>query len=115
MRQVASIESLKEKYGARGVEFVVVYVEDPHPGEPGYREFTQPQNHEERTRYAERLVSERAMDATVVVDEMDDRVSKQYGSLPNMVYVIDPLGKVAYHATWTMPEKIERVLDELSG
>ncbi len=110
---MASIEALKSKYRDRGVEFVVVYVEDPHPGEPGYRDFTQPADHAERTAYAKRLVGERGMDATVVVDEMDDAVWTQYGSLPNMVYVIDRDGRVAYHATWTLPGKLDAVLEEL--
>lgn len=34
---------------------------------------------------------------------------------PNMAYVIDRAGKVAYHATWTMSDKIDRVLAELAG
>ncbi len=110
---MASIESLKKKYGARGVEFVVVYVEDPHPGEPGYRDYRQPETFDERKRYADRLVAERGMEATVVVDDMDDAVWKQYGSLPNMIYVVDREGKIAYHATWTMADKIDRVLADL--
>ena len=92
----------------------MVYVEDPHPGEPGFREFTQPTDHGERTAYANRLVHERGMQATVVVDEMDDAVWTQYGSLPNMVYVIDRDGTVAYHATWTRAEKLDAVLERLS-
>ncbi len=107
---MASVEALKSKYQDRGVEFVVVYVEDPHPGEPGFREFSQPADHAERSAYAKRLAVERGMRARVVVDEMDDAVWKQYGSLPNMVYVIDRDGTVAYHATWTMPEKLDVVL-----
>ena len=80
-----------------------MYVEDPHPGEPGFREFSQPADHTERRAYAKRLADERGMRAKVVVDEMDDAVWKLYGSLPNMVYVIDRDGTVAYHATWTLP------------
>jgi peroxiredoxin len=92
---------------------LVVYVEDPHPGEPAFRHYTQPETFEERRRYADRLVAERGMEVTVVVDEMEDTVWKQYGSLPNMVYVIDRDGKVAYHATWTMADRIEKVLADL--
>ncbi len=106
---------MKAQYGDRGVEFVVVYVEDPHPLEPGFREIPQPRSIEERTQYAQRLVAERDMEATVVVDEMDGAVWKRFGSLPNMVYVIDREGRVAYHATWTMPDQIGSVLEELVG
>jgi len=112
---VASIETLKQKYAAQGVEFVVVYVQDPHPGEPGFRRYIQPKSLEDRRAYAEELVADHQMQATVVVDELDDGVWKQYGSLPNMVYVIDRDGAVAYHATWAMAEQIDRVLAELSA
>ena len=110
---MASVEALRSRFRERGVEFVVVYVEDPHPEERGFRDIPQAQSIEERTRYAERLITERDMEATVVVDEMDDAVSKRFGSLPNMVYVIDREGQIAYHATWTMPGQIESVLEEL--
>jgi hypothetical protein len=113
--QVAPIEQLKEKYGKNGVEFVVVYVREPHPGEPAYRQYVQPQNLEQRRQYARELATTRHMKATVVVDTMDDTVSEQFGSLPNMVYVIDRDGTVAYKATWTMAEKIDQVLGVLTA
>jgi len=113
--QVAPIEQLQEKYGKKGVEFVVVYVREPHPGEPAYRQYKQPQNLEQRRQYARELATTRHMKATVVIDTMDDTVSEQFGSLPNMVYVIDRDGTVAYKATWTMAEKIDRVLAVLTA
>ena len=112
---MAPIEQLKEKYGEKGVEFVVVYVRDPHPGEPAYRQYVQPQNLEERQHYARELAETHQMAATVVVDTMDDEVLKQFGSLPNMVYVIDRDGTIAYKATWTMAEKIDHIMGALTA
>lgn len=115
MGQVAPIELLKEKYGHRGVEFVVVYVRDPHPGEPAFRQYEQPQNFEQRRQYARELAATRQMKATVVVDSMDNEVSERFGSLPNMIYVIDRNGIISYNATWTMAERVDRVLDALTA
>lgn len=115
MGQVAPIEQLKEKYGKNGVELVVVYVREPHPGEPAYRQYVQPQNLEQRRQYARELATTLHMKATVVVDTMDDAVSEQFGSLPNMVYVIDRNGTIVYKATWTMAEKIDQVLAVLTA
>ena len=109
------MEELKKKYGERGVEFVVVYVCEPHPGEPAYRHYVQPQNLEERRRYAQELAETRQMAATVVVDTMEDEVLERFGSLPNMVYVIDRDGTIVYKATWTMAEKIDHVLGVLTA
>ena len=51
----------------------------------------------------------------VLVDGMDEAVHRQYGSLPNMVYVIDKAGKIAYKTTWTVAEEIDSVLAELTA
>lgn len=94
---------------------MVVYVREPHPGEPAYRQYVQPQNLEERRQYARELAVTRNMKATVVVDTMEDEVSERFGSLPNMVYVLDRDGTIAYKATWTMAERIDRVLGALTA
>lgn len=92
------------------MEFVVVYVHEPHPGEPAYRKYEQPQTLVQRRQYAQELATIRQMKATIVVDTMNDDISERFGSLPNMVYVIDRQGVIAYSATWTMAEKIDQVL-----
>lgn len=46
---------------------------------------------------------------------MEDEISEQFGSLPNMIYVIDRDGIIAYKATWTMAERIDRVLGALTA
>jgi len=115
LRQVTAIEHLKDKYSKHGVEFVVVYVRDPHPGEPGFRQYHQPDTIEQRQQYARELAEMRHMTATIVVDTIDDTTSQQFGSLPNMVYVIDRDGTIAYKATWTMAEKIDQVLGALTS
>jgi len=109
------MEQLKAKYEHYGVEFVVVYVREPHPGEPAYRKYQQPQTLAQRRQYAQELATTRQMKATIVVDTMNDDISERFGSLPNMVYVIDRQGAIAYSATWTMAEKIDHVLSVLTA
>ncbi len=108
------MEELRAKYQDRGVEFVVVYVREPHPREPAFRQYQQPRTLKERRRHAQELAQTRKMAATLVVDTMEDEVSRQFGSLPNMVYILDRQGTVVYKATWTMAEKVDRVLEELT-
>jgi hypothetical protein len=109
------MERLKAKYEHYGVEFVVVYVREPHPGEPAYRKYQQPQTLVQRRQYAQELATTRQMNATIVVDTMNDEISERFGSLPNMVYVIDRQGVIAYSATWTTAEKIDHVLSVLTA
>ncbi len=97
------------------MECVVVCVRDPHPGEPAYRKYVQPENMEQRKQYAKELADTRSMAATVVVDSMQDEVYKLFGSLPNMVYVLDRDGTIAYKATWAMADKIDQVLSQMTA
>jgi hypothetical protein len=82
-------------------------------GESGFRQYSQPDTIEQRQQYARELAEMRHLTATVVVDTIDDTTSQQFGSLPNMVYVIDRDGTIAYKATWMMAEKIDQVLGAL--
>lgn len=97
------------------MEFLVVYVREAHPGERAYREYSQPQCFEQKLTYARRLVAKKDLTCPVLVDGMEEAVHRQYGSLPNMVYVIDKAGNIAYKATWTVAEEIDVVLAELTA
>lgn len=93
----------------------MVYVREAHPEERGYRSITQPQTLEQKYGYARRLVTERRMDVTVLVDGMDEAVHRAFGSLPNMVYVISKQGRIVYKATWTRAWRLSEVLAQLTG
>jgi hypothetical protein len=109
------LKQLQEKYRNRDVEFLSVYVHEAHPGERAYREYSQPQEFGQKLAYARRLVAKEHFTGPILVDGMDEAVHRQYGSLPNMVYVIDKAGKIAYKATWTPVEEIDSVLAELTA
>jgi len=109
------LKRLQKKYRDRDVEFLTVYVREAHPGERAYREYSQPQEFGHKLAYAQRLVAKEHFTCPVLADGMDEAVHRQYGSLPNMVYVIDKAGKIAYKATWTLAEELDQILAELTG
>jgi hypothetical protein len=49
----------------------------------------------------------------MLVDDIQGTVHRVYGSMPNMVYIIDKNGKIVYQAMWTDPEEIASVLANL--
>lgn len=112
---MAPLKRLEEKYRDRDVQFLVVYVREAHPGEPAYREYPQPRDFDQKLAHARELVAKEGLTCPVLVDGMDEAVHQQYGGLPNMVYVIDKAGDIAYKATWTRAEEIDRVLAELTA
>jgi hypothetical protein len=87
------------------VEFVTVYVSEAHP--VGDRAATptneragilikQPATLEERNAVAKRCCAVLHLGSKMVVDEIDNRVSRTYLSTPDRLYVVDRDGKIAY-------------------
>lgn len=108
------IEELYKKYKERDVEFFVVYSKEPHAGERRYfKKYTQHTSYEHKLGYAKELVETFGMKVPVLVDDLDEAVVEAYGRMPNMVYVIDKDGKIAYKANWTEEPRIDLLLDEL--
>lgn len=74
----------------------------------------QHQNFDQKLGNARQLVAAENVSSPAVVDEMDVAAHRQYGSLPNMVSVIDKAGNIAYKDTLTMAEKSDTVMAELT-
>lgn len=49
----------------------------------------------------------------MLVDDIEGTVHRRYGSMPNMIYIIDKNGKIAYKAMWTDHDEIASVLANL--
>lgn len=48
---------------------------------------------------------------TVLVDEVPRNVSATYGGGPNMLYIVDPGGKIAYKSLWTNASAVNAYLE----
>ncbi len=108
------MEELYGKYKDEGVEFFVVYSKEPHAEERRYfKKYTQHASYEHKLSYAKELVEQFGMKVPVLVDDLDEAVVQAYGRMPNMVFVIDKEGKIAYKSDWTEQPRIDLMLDEL--
>lgn len=109
------MEQLYKKYADRDVQFVCIYVREPHPGERAFRQYQKHTSFEHKVRYAKGLAQLKAMNVPVIVDGLDEAVHKMLGNLPNLAYVVNKEGKVVYKATWTNAEHIDELLSELTS
>lgn len=109
------MEALARKYGDRDVQFVCLYVREPHPGERAFRQYEKHTSYDHKRRYARELVQLKGMNVPVVVDGIDEAVHRMLGNLPNLAYVVDKRGRVVYKATWTNAEHIDELLAELTS
>ena len=113
-RQVPGIEDAYEKYRSKDVEFFVVYSKEPHAEEGRYfKNFTQHTSYEHKKEYASQLVKEHDMKVPVLIDGLDEAVVTAFGRMPNMTFVFDKEGKIAYKADWAEADRLEEILDEL--
>jgi hypothetical protein len=107
------MERVGEKYSGRGVEFIPVYVREPHAGETGFRQYRKHEDFEHKMSYARELIDIKGLSMPVAVDGMDEAVHAILGDLPNVVYVVDKTGTIVFKAPWLDAAEVDRVLAEL--
>ena len=83
---------------------------EPHPGERygPHRAFDQ------KLQYARDCAAQDDVRTRLVVDDLDGTMHRAYGTLPNMVYVLDREGRVVYKAMWTDHTELTTVLANLA-
>lgn len=109
MGEVSPLNDLYRNYRDAGFEFLTIYVREPHPGE----RYTAHQTWEQKLNYAQECRNQDGIQTRVLIDDLDGTVHVAYGSLPNMVYIIEKSGKIVFKAMWTDHEEIESVLANL--
>jgi hypothetical protein len=88
------------------VAFLCVYVREAHPTD-GWRmpsndkvgvSVAQPTTQDDRVKVACACCTRLRMTMPLLVDTLDDRVGHAYSGMPDRLYVIDRVGRVAYKA-----------------
>ena len=109
MGEVSPLNQLYARFRDKGFEFFTVYVREPHPGE----NYTPHVSWEQKLDYACQCRTQDGIANPMLVDDLEGTVHRLYGVMPNMVYVVDKKGKIAYKAMWTDHKGIEAVLENL--
>ena len=107
------MHQLQEKYESRDVEFLAMYVREPHAGERGFRQYRKHETFEHKMAVARELEELKDMTITLGVDDMSEQQHAALGNLPNMAFVVDKRGQVVYRNTWQHAEDIDRALAQL--
>jgi hypothetical protein len=107
--EVSPLNQLYRNYRDLGFEFFTIYVREPHPGE----HYGAHQTWEQKVKFAWECRNQDGIQTRILVDDLNGTVHLAYGSLPNMVYIIDKDGKIAFKAMWTDHKEIESVLANL--
>ena len=98
MRSVGQLKKLKTQYGDK-VEFLFVYCREAHAADsdrPIKTDVEQPVSTEERRKVAAAFLDEMNLNINALLDNIDDKTSKDYASLPDRLYLVAKSGKIAY-------------------
>jgi hypothetical protein len=111
------MEALQAKCADRDVAFLYVYTREPHPNQRmrgfDFGEEPQTRSIEERRRNAKRCVERHALTIPWIVDEMDGRIQRAYGGLPNSAFLVRSDGVVAYKEAWADAGRLEAEISKL--
>ncbi len=102
-------ERVQNEFQGRDVEFLLVYIREAHPGETCPAHTTL----EQKKRDATALVEQEDIHTTVIIDDLEGTIHRAYGAQPNMLYLIDKKGCVAFRALWAEEATLRRNLAEL--
>ena len=95
---------------AADVDFLFIYVREAHPDDfPDHRAH---KSFEQKWQHALDLRERHGTPRTIVVDDLDGTLHRVYGGRPNMSWIIDHAGRVAYKADWTSAPDIRSALEE---
>ena len=83
-----------------------IYAREAHPGENVLHH----DSFERKLACAKLLAEEARIGRDILVDDLDGRVHRAYGLMPNMTWVIGRGGRVAYKANWTSAANVEAFL-----
>ncbi len=102
------MESLARTY--RGsVDFYILYVREAHPGEnyPAHKSFS------EKVNNANDLKRLETVGRTILIDDLEGTMNRDYGARPNSVSIIGKDGIISYRADWNDPREVEKHLNLL--
>jgi len=107
--EVSPLNELYHRYRDQGFEFFTIYVREPHPGEyyGSHRTWAQ------KLKFARDCRDQDRIQNPLLVDDLQGTVHLLYGLMPNMIYIIDKDGRIAYKAMWTDHQEIASVLANL--
>jgi peroxiredoxin len=105
---IGGLKDLYEEFGDR-VQFLFVYVREAHPGE----ELPAHESMHDKMQAAELLRDEENLEIPILLDELNGKVHKKYGGMPNPTFLIDRSGSVAFRSLSSRYQGLRSAIREL--
>lgn len=102
------MDALAREY-ADQAHFLFVYTRSTHPEK--FPEFPAHRTIEEKFEHARIMRDRWQTPRRILVDALDGDVHRLYGGAPNMSWIIDHTGRVAYKASWTSAHHLRPAIE----
>jgi hypothetical protein len=89
--------------------FLVMYIREAHPAQKIHCHV----NLSEKIKLANALKESENEQRQILVDDLEGSAHKAYGEFPNMLYVINKKGKIAFRSDWNNTVVLKEVLNQL--
>ena len=111
-RRHPKVEAFRKEYADK-VHFVVLYGREAHAGSGKFEDIQPPKTIEQRIKLAKKIAKEISINAPVAVDDINNKVTLSYGSLPNCGYIIGQDGRVFFKMPWIHEGYLDEPLKKL--
>ena len=106
------MDQMARDYSGRA-HFLFIYCREAHPDD--FPDYPAHRSIEQKAQHARDMQARHETPRTILVDALDGDVHRQYSGCPNMSFIIDHTGRVAYKAGWTVAADIRPVLEAVVG
>ncbi|HET8562877.1 MAG TPA: redoxin domain-containing protein [Candidatus Binatia bacterium] len=107
--EIPAINQLQQEFGSQGVSFFLLYTRESHPAEnyPCHSSWEQKLAH---ARDLQRLEDIRF---PILVDSLDGRIHRSYGTWPNALFVIHKDGRLVFRSNMANDRELQQFLEDL--
>jgi hypothetical protein len=105
------MDELAREYAGRA-HALFVYAREAHPDD--FPDYPAHNSQAQKVRHAAELQRRWNTPRTILVDNLDGDVHRAWGGLPNMSWIIDHTGRIAFKAAWTRAGDIRAALETVS-
>ena len=127
-RQIRGLRQLSRRF-EQYINTVIIYVKESHPidapspyadriwvttkNEMAGVRCVQPRTLEARIELAHQLTRRFRLSTSMLIDALDDRAWRAFGSAPNVAILVHPGGRIAVKQGWFEPEEMARAISAL--
>jgi alkyl hydroperoxide reductase subunit AhpC len=107
--EVPAFNQLHQEFASRGVSLFLLYTRESHPAEnyPSHRSWEQKLAH---ARDLQRLENVRF---PIVVDSLDGKIHRSYGTWPNALFVVHKDGRLIFRGNMANHRELRQFLEDL--